>query len=129
MSVETFFQVISWDEAPAAELAGGAKVTRAKVRQTYEGEMRGRSAVEYVMYYRGDGTAIFSGIELFEGSIQGKEGTVVLSHAGTYEGGFAQSQWQIVPGSGTGQLEGATGAGTYRAGHDMKARVLPTIIA
>ena len=57
------FEVKSWDEKPAQELQDGAKITRAAVTQSYSGIISGNGSVEYVMFHRGDGTAVFSGVE------------------------------------------------------------------
>lgn len=123
MTAETSFLVKSWDEETAHELAGGAKITRARVTQEYSGYVRGEATVEYVMYHRGDGTAVFAGIERIVGHVGGKSGSFVLQHHGVYEGGSARSESSVVAGSGTGDLEGLSGSGSFVVGHDMKGQV------
>jgi hypothetical protein len=39
-------------------------------------------------------------------------GTFVIRTTGTFDGSAARSDWQIVPGSGTGGLRGILGSGT-----------------
>jgi len=123
MTEETTFQVKSWDEDTAHELAGGAKITRARVTQEYSGYVEGESTIEYAMYHRSDGTAVFTGIERVVGSVDGRSGSFILQHHGVFEGGSARSDWTIVAGSGTADLETLRGSGSFVAGHDMKGRV------
>ena len=41
----------------------------------------------------------------------------MLQQVGTYEGTTARATWQVVPGSGTGDLTGLRGEGGYVAEH------------
>lgn len=117
------FKVQSWDEKATQEMSGGAKITRAAVTQSYEGVISGHGSVEYVMFHRGDGTAIFVGMERIDGSVGGKTGTFVIRHDGTFEDDAARSQWVVIPGSGSGELEGLGGAGSFDAGHGGEGAV------
>ena len=117
------FQVKSWDEKPAQELADGAKITRAVVKQTYSGIISGDSSVEYVMFHRGDGTAVFTGVEHIIGTVGGKSGSFIIQHKGTFQEGTARSDWAVVSKSGTGELEGIEGNGSFSAGHGGQGEV------
>ena len=68
------------------------------------------------MGYDDEGTATFVGLERVVGSIDGKEGTFALQHVGTFDGKVAKAKLKVVPGSGTGQLSGLTGEGSFEAG-------------
>ncbi len=122
MSKETVFEVKSWDEEAAQDIAEGIKIVRAKVSQSYRGRIEGEGRVEYLMYYKGDGTAIFLGYERIIGSVDGRQGSVLLQHQGIFEGGAAISQWTVVGGSATDDLQGLSGTGSFNAGH-KQARV------
>ena len=123
MTADATFQVKSWDEDTAQKFASGAKITRAHVTQEYSGAVEGESRVEYVMYHRPDGTAVFTGIERVVGAIDGRSGSFVLQHRGTFQEGSASSEWSVVSGSGTEELEGLDGTGSFVAGHDMQGQV------
>jgi len=60
-----------------------------------------------------DSTAGFVGFERITGTIGGRRGSLVLQHVGTFEDGAATATITIV--SGTDELEGATGSGTFLA--------------
>jgi hypothetical protein len=46
------------------------------------------------------------------GQIGSRSGSFVLRADGTFEGGEARSAWQVVDGTGTGELAGLRGIGT-----------------
>jgi hypothetical protein len=117
------FQIAGWDEKTYDEIGNGAKLTQAKVTQTYEGAIKGTSSVEYLMSYAVDGTASFVGLEKVTGEVDGKSGTFVIQHVGSYSDGAARSSWSVLPGAGTGELANLRGEGGYGAGHSEPGEV------
>jgi Protein of unknown function (DUF3224) len=115
------FELASWNEETYEELDEGAKLTRASVTQTFEGDITGDGAVQWLMAYRTDGTARSVGFQRVDGSIGGRRGTFVLETVGDFDGKSATWQATVVAGSGTGKLEGLTGQGTFGAQHGPKA--------
>ena len=113
------FQITSWDENTYEELEGGAKLTRAHVTQDFGGGLEGTGTWEALMCYREDGTADYTGFQRVVGRIGDRSGSFVLQTAGTYDGTDANTNWVVVPGSGTGDLRGLTGEGSAAAGHGM----------
>jgi hypothetical protein len=111
------FKIESWDEKPLAEGVGAPKVTRALVTKSFAGDLVGRSTLEYVLAYGADGSATYVGMERVEGALRGRSGSFVLEHRGTFENGKAESTWNVVHGSGTGDLTGLRGRGGATAGH------------
>ena len=99
------------------------KLTRAKVSQKHQGTIEAEGSVEYLMSYAADESATFVGLELVRGAVAGKRGSFVIRHSGAYEGGQARSSWDIVPGSGSGELTGLRGEGKYIVGHAEPASV------
>lgn len=51
-----------------------------------------------------DGTAGYVALEVFDGHIGGRKGTVTFHQFGTMTGGVSELRYEIVPGSGTGEL-------------------------
>ena len=68
-----------------------------------------------LMCYRADGSAKFVGHQLMRCSIDGRSGTFVIEANGEFDGGASEGAWQIVPGSGTGDLIGIQGEGGFEA--------------
>lgn len=111
------FEIKSWDEKPYGEAAGSAKTTRASVAKAYHGEIEGEGALEYLMAYARDGSARFVGMERVVGRLGDRSGSFIFQHVGAFEGGVAKSVWSVVPGSGTGDLQGLRGEVSSALGH------------
>jgi hypothetical protein len=108
----------SWNEETTLELEAGRKLTRASITAAYSGDIVGESSLEYLMAYRDDGTATYVGLEHITGKLDGKSGGFVVQHTGEWHDNAAHTTLSIIPGSGTGQLQGIHGKGTSNATHD-----------
>jgi hypothetical protein len=115
------FELTSWNEETYEELAGGSKLTRAAVTQSFEGDISGDGAVQWLLAYRPDGTARFLGLQRIDGSVGGRRGSFVLETVGDFDGTLATWQASVVSGSATGDLEGLTGHGSFGAPHGPTA--------
>jgi hypothetical protein len=110
------FKIQGWDEKPYAEIEGGRKLTQASVSQAFAGDVEGEGTVEWLMCYRPDETADFVGLQRIVGQIGDRSGSfVLLQTEGTFDGKEAKGQLSVVPGSGTGDLEGLRGSGEFSA--------------
>jgi hypothetical protein len=110
------FSITSWDEQTYEDLGGGVKLTRASVAQSFDGDLQGDGAVQWLMYYRPDGTASFVGLQRITGTLAGRTGSFVVQDSGEFEGGVARGRWSVVPGSGADGLAGIGGQGGFEAG-------------
>ena len=119
-SANARFAIKSWDEHPYSEGQDLPKLTRASVMKTFTGDIEGEGHVEYLMMYRGDGSATFVGLERFIGRVGGKSGTFVLQRSGVFENGQAKESYSVVAGSGTGELVGLRGEGRSDVGHGLE---------
>ena len=114
------FAIKSWDEKPYSEGQDLPKLTRASVSKTYTGDISGEGQVEYLMMYRSNGSATFLGLERIVGRLAGKTGSFVLQRTGVFEAGQAKETYSVIPGSGTGELQGLVGDGRSAVGHGME---------
>ncbi|KAB2969685.1 MAG: DUF3224 domain-containing protein [Thermoanaerobaculia bacterium] len=119
-TVHARFTIQTWDEAPYGEGSQLPKLTRASVTKSYAGDISGSGEVQYLMMYRGDGSASFVGLERVVARLAGKTGTFVLQRTGVFEGGEAKETYQVIPGSATGDLQGLVGEGSSAVGHGME---------
>jgi hypothetical protein len=115
------FDVTSWNEETYEELGGGGKLTRAIVEQAFTGDILGDGAVQWLMSYRSDGTAHFVGLQRVRGTLGGRTGTFLVETLGEFDGAEAGGSWTVIAGSGTGDLEGLRGTGSFRAPHGSHA--------
>ncbi|CAN5631528.1 hypothetical protein BH20ACT23_BH20ACT23_01750 [soil metagenome] len=113
------FNVASWSENLVTDIDGkGTRagdayypdrgVTRTEVGYTYTGDIEGTSTLVYLIAYKADAAPVF-GLERFEGAIGGHEGTCVFQHIGSQDQGSVSARIEVVPGMGTGGLEGLRG--------------------
>jgi hypothetical protein len=109
------FDIASWDEEPYVEVDEARKLTRATVTQRFSGDVEGDGSVQWLMFYRTDGTADFVGMQHIQGTLRDRKGSFVLETTGTFDGSKAAADWTVVDGSGTGELEGLQGTGRMEA--------------
>jgi hypothetical protein len=117
MRANATFEVKSWDEQPFDERAGTPKLARVSVTQEYRGDIEGESVLEYLFAWPTEDSASFVALKRVTGRIGDRSGTFVLQHAGTLKGGIADTKWFVVPGTGTGDLQGLRGEGGFVSDH------------
>ena len=106
------FSVSSWDEDTYTELDSGGKLTKARVTFGLSGDLEAQAEWNAVMCYRGDGTAAFTGYQRVAGTLDGRSGSFVVRADGTFTGGVATTNWQVMDGSASGELSGLRGTGS-----------------
>jgi hypothetical protein len=122
------FQVVSWSESAYADIDGeGTTVgdmyypkrglSKAEVSKFYSGDIQGTGTLVYLIAYKADAAPVL-GLERFTGSIGGHEGSCVFRHVGSQDAGSVSVRLEVVPGMGTGGLEGLVGEAELAiAGH------------
>jgi hypothetical protein len=115
IEVTATFEVTSWDEHEFDRRRDSGKVTKAKVRKAYHGDIDGESLTEWLLAYDDAGSATFVGLERIVGSIGDRRGTIVLRHVGSFEDGVARAELAVVAGSGSGELAELSGTGDFVA--------------
>jgi hypothetical protein len=117
------YEVKSWDENPYDEGDDVGKLTRAQVVFTYQGDIEGEGAVEYLMAYPDADAAHYIEQQRVVGRLGKRRGSFVLHGSGTFETATntASGTWDVVPNSGTGELRGLRGHGSYTATHEPPA--------
>lgn len=106
------WQETTWDGRPHDEVKG-AKRTVASDRATASGEIEGDLTDRWLMTYADDDTARFVGLTHLTGTVAGRAGSVVLQHVGRFDAEGLHTEFTVVPGSGTGELAGLGGEGTF----------------
>jgi hypothetical protein len=109
------FDITSWDEETYADVGDHGKMTRAKITQSFRGDLEGDGQVEYLMTYTAEDTARFVGQQWIHGDAGEMSGSVVLQLSGVFDGDTAQATCTVVEGSGTGDFAGMTGQGGFSA--------------
>jgi hypothetical protein len=106
-----------WQEKTYSEHEGGGKLSHATVKNDYDGAIAGTGTLQYLLAYSPDpkGACAFTGVERVVGSLDGRSGSFVLQHSGTYGADGLKAEWFVVNGSATGELKGLRGKGTLAA--------------
>jgi hypothetical protein len=94
--------------------AEGAEVSRVNISRTFTGDLEGSSTAE-LLIAKSEGGGGYVGHDRISGSLQGKAGGFVFQHTGLMGPEGVTNTGTIVPGMGTGELEGITGEGTMLA--------------
>ena len=109
------FRVLSGGEDPYGALDRGIRLTHASGTQAFSGDVVGDGSVHWLMLYRADKTAHFVGLQLIDGSVGGRHGSLVLAAEGDHDGAASRIELTVIKDSGTGDLAGITGHGTLIA--------------
>jgi hypothetical protein len=107
------FECTAWDESVYAGAEDGAKIGDAKMTFRYSGILDGEGKSAGLLTYTADGTGTATGAEFFTGTIDGRSGTAILRTTNTFDAEKVTGTFEIVPGTGTGDLQDAKGHGSY----------------
>lgn len=107
------FQITAWQEDTYEDLEGTAKLTKATAAQTFSGDIQGDGSVTWLMAYSADDDATYVGLQRINGRVGDREGTVVLTTSGRFDGSMAKGSWTVV--EGFGGLAGLRGSGDFIA--------------
>ncbi len=112
----------SWDESRVTEIDANHAIARATFTTAYAGDVVGESTCCLLLSYVGGDPAKpetlvgpYVGYEQVTGTLAGRTGSFVLEERGEHGGGVARTEVRVVPDSGTGELAGLRGEGSYAA--------------
>lgn len=113
-NVTATFDVTGWEPAPYPTDHAGPTLSMATVRKAFRGPLEGESTAQLLMC-QADPKDLSAGAgyivsEIVSGRLEGRSGTFVMHHWGVGDAGGNRTAGHIVPGSGTGELEGLTGS-------------------
>ncbi len=88
----------------------GAQLGRMSINKTFNGDLSATSQGEMLSAMTPvKGSAGYVAIEQASGTLNGKKGSFILQHFGVMAGTESRLILEVVPGSGTGELEGLSG--------------------
>ncbi len=91
--------------------ADGVALGRVHITRSFSGDIEGRSTAELLTARAADGSAAYVALDRVTAAIDRKAGAFVFQHWGTVSRAGATTAGAVVPGSGTGELEGLRGTG------------------
>ncbi|WP_444927666.1 DUF3224 domain-containing protein [Microbulbifer sp. TRSA002] len=110
MKISGKFEVTVKPMDPYAKGSEGNSLGRMSINKVFYGDLSGESRGEMLSAMTPvKGSAGYVAIEQVAGTLGGKRGTFVLQHFGTMKKGEDFLILEVVPDSGTGELEGLSG--------------------
>lgn len=114
------FTFADWKENPVSPEDAFPRLAHATVVNAFSGGVEAEATVcDYTIAYDTAVTGTFAGLELVTGRVDGRSGAFVLEERGRFaDDGTVHCTFEVVEGSGTGELAGLRGTGgfTYRHG-------------
>ena len=109
-----------WKEEEIGPAGTYPRLARASVTNSFSGGIEAAAtSCEYTVVYTDEANGTFTGLELVTGTLDGRAGTFVLAERGSFTAdGTVHGHLEVVAGTGTGDLAGLRGTGSfvYRTG-------------
>jgi hypothetical protein len=111
------FTFADWKENAIGSDDAHPKLARASVTNTFSGGVEAAGTTcEYTIAYVSETTGTFTGMHLLSGRVDGRKGGFVVEERGRFGAdGTVHCTFEVVSGSGTGDLTGLSGTGGYTA--------------
>jgi len=103
-------EVTNFESTPRGD-AGAFSLAEASVTEEFAGDLVGAGAMRLVMVNEPGGATYFTGMEQFLGKLGDRSGSFVFQNSGRLVDGELRSEWRVIPGSGTEELNGLRGEG------------------
>ncbi|MBA3335199.1 MAG: DUF3224 domain-containing protein [Acidobacteria bacterium] len=119
------FQVTLWDLKPFDETPDNPTLSRGTVKKTFDGEFKGESVGEILMYSAVNGSAGYTIMDKVSGELRGRAGSFVIMHGATHTPEETSRAGGIIaPNSGTGELRGISGTVEFKSDENGKSIIL-----
>lgn len=89
---------------------------------TYTGDISGESSVNYVIFNPEETVGVFRGYEQISGKVGDRQGSFVLEHVGSWEGGTVSTSWSVSTGRGPVTWPASPGAAATWQGTKSRKR-------
>lgn len=124
------FQVTLWDLKPYDETTADQTLSRGTVKKSFDGELKGESAGEILMFMAADGSAAYTVLDKVTGEMGNRAGTFLLMHGATHTPtDTSRAGGVIVPNSGTGAFSGIAGTIEFVQNENGKQIILDFTLA
>jgi hypothetical protein len=94
----------------------GIALVETTLAERFSGGLNGDAIAKHLRVMNQDGTGTFTCVERFVGSLEGRNGSFALTASGfTDDASVVHGRWEVVRGSGTGELKGLRGFAAFFA--------------
>src|SRR4051794_35978186 len=98
------FSYTSWEERFYTDESTLPRLSTVESANTFIGVIQAETTVRYTMIYLTETTGVFTGLQTFTGTVNGKRGSFTVQEQGSWEDTTVTSQFSVIPGSGTSEL-------------------------
>ncbi|WP_433365712.1 DUF3224 domain-containing protein [Actinoplanes sp. CA-142083] len=114
---ESDVAVLSYDQAVISPPDdSGISLIETTLHERFTGGLDGDGTARHLRVIHRDGTGTFTCVERFAGSLHGRSGSFALTAEGFIDAAsIVRGRWEVVPGSGTGDLRGLRGFAAFSA--------------
>ena len=111
------FTYADWEEERVGSAESYPRIGQARVTNHFSGGIEAPDTVcGYTIVYTSEATGSCTGMQLFTGRLDGREGSFVVEEHATFgTDGAVRCTFTVVPDTGTDELKGLTGQGSYLA--------------
>ncbi len=107
------FRTTHWNEVEYGSADQGSRLAVTEKESAIDGGIQGTGVLRYSVAYLSDGSSVFTGHQRITGRIDDREGSFVVEDRGSGNAEGASGTWAVVAGSGSGDLAGLTGEGSW----------------
>jgi hypothetical protein len=116
-------EVIGYQKFDISRHDDGSVLVSTVLTERFTGAIEGIGVADHIRLLHPDGTGISTGIERVEGTVDGRKGSFILTAYGrNHSATKVSGTWTVQPGSGTAELAGLRGRGSYTAAVDSAGR-------
>ena len=116
-------EVIGYEKFDISNHDDGSVIVSTVLTERFSGAIEGIGVADHIRLLHPDGTGISTGIERIEGTVAGRAGSFILTAYGrNHSATRVSGTWTVQPGSGTAELAGLRGRGSYTATADPEGR-------
>ena len=116
-------EVIGYEKFDISSHDDGSVIVSTVLTERFSGAIEGIGVADHIRLLHPDGTGISTGIERIEGTVAGRAGSFILTAYGrNHSATKVRGTWTVQPGSGTAELTGLRGRGSYTATADPEGR-------
>ena len=108
------FEITAMHEDPWGRDGDEPRLTRAGGTQRFSGDIQGEGVVEWLACYSGR-RARLVGLQRIAGTVGGWAGAFVIEATSDHDGNQSSGTWRILAGTGSGELTGIAGRGSFEA--------------
>lgn len=112
-------EVIGYEKFDISSHEDGSVLVSTVLTERFTGAIEGIGVADHIRLLHPDGSGISTGIERIEGAVNGRSGSFILTAYGrNLSPAKVSGTWTVQPGSGTAELVGLRGRGSYTATAD-----------